>query len=387
MCLIVCDPVKRILIGVTIDEQLQYRQALPQALVARGWEVHLVSEDGQRLRAFADQRGVFVHPMAMRRQPSPAHDLAALISWIRLIRRVRPDVTMIGTPKAALLGNLAAAICRVPRRIHDLLGLRAEIATGLGRSILLALERFTAARATEVLVVGESLRARVIELRIASATKSVVLGHGSADGVDIDRYNRLSADQRGIGTLRGQLDLDPLKPTIGFVGRLARDKGLPELADALKRLRDRGLEVEVLIVGRVDDRSGYLEQLEASGQRIISAGYQFDPAPYYTVMDAFCLPSLREGLPNVVLEAMAAGAVVVASDATGNVDLVRPGSTGYLVPRRSAGELADALEAAVRDIERSERYSAAALAMVAEHFDSRDVRDRILRYLTSSTAS
>jgi glycosyltransferase involved in cell wall biosynthesis len=374
---------RRILIGVTIDDSLQFHIGLPAALVKDGWDVHVVSGPGRRIDALVAVDGITTHVLPMHREPSLVHDVRALIRWITLIRRVRPDVTLIGTPKAALLGNIAGRLCRVPRRIYNLLGLRVETATGLLRRVLLAMERSTVRGSTEVLAVSKSVKHQAHALGLAPEEKVVVLGEGSCNGVDVDRYRTIAMDEAQRRDLQAEFSVDTTIPVIGFVGRLTRDKGLSELAGALRLLAEQDCEVQLLVVGGVDDESGLaaLNQLKMTGQRIVATGYQPDPAPFYALMDVFCLPSLREGLPNVILEAMASGTLVVASDATGNIDLVQNGVTGLLVSRGSATELAVALQNGIRRDSDTELMASNALGRVASFYDTVDVQARIRSFL------
>jgi len=367
---------RRILIGVTIDDSLQFHAGLPESLVEDGWDVHVVSGPGRRLESLRSTRGVTVHPLSMAREPNIGQDIAALWKWIRLIYRVRPDVTLIGTPKAALLGTLAARAFGVPYRVYELLGLRMETSRGPSRLVYRAMEWLTATSAHEVIAVSESLRTLAIELGITTRARSSVLGSGSCNGVDTERFRHVSEDSVRSEALARDLGIDGRVPVVGFVGRLTRDKGLPELAGALRILHESGVTIQLLVVGTVDDSSGHvaLDQLSRTGQKVIAAGYQDDVAPFYALMDVFCLPSLREGLPNVILESMASRTIVVATDATGSRDLVENGISGYLVSLGSELELAEALRKAVLDRAASERMAQSALLMVEGRYITRDVQ-------------
>ena len=112
---------------------------------------------------------------------------------------------------------------------------------------------------------------------------------------------------------------------------------------------------------------------------MIAAGYQVDPSPFYTLMDVFCLPSLREGLPNVILEAMASGTVVVASNATGNVDLVVEGETGFLAETGSPTSLAEAIERSLAT--KHVAVARRARRFVAENYGVTRVQGLIRAYL------
>lgn len=99
---------RRIIIGVTIDDSLQFHSGLPEALVRDGWDVHIVTTPGRRSEQLRNVHGVTVHELVMDREPCLRRDVHALLRWLVLMRRIAPDSTFIGTPKAALLGNLAA---------------------------------------------------------------------------------------------------------------------------------------------------------------------------------------------------------------------------------------------------------------------------------------
>src|SRR5690606_32449121 len=103
--------------------------------------------------------------------------------------------------------------------------------------------------------------------------------------------------------------------------------GLSVLAAAGEMLQKRGIQHQLLFVGGIDESAG---AATASFDGAIQTGHVADPRDYYAVMDVLCLPTLREGFPNVVLEAAAMGLPVVTTDATGAVDSVRDGATGWL---------------------------------------------------------
>ncbi|TFD37922.1 glycosyltransferase family 1 protein [Cryobacterium sp. TMT1-19] len=376
---------RRILIGVTIDDSLQFHTGLPEALVDDGWDVHIVAGRGRRSDGLRDIRGVTVHPLEMRRTPNPSSDLVSFTRWIHLMMVIRPDVTFIGTPKAALLGNVAARIMRVKRRIYVLHGLRLETSTGLSLRMLRIVERLTARSAHETLSVSKSLEALAVRTGMVSKKSAIVLGGGSCNGVDIARFAAVSSDEERISALALEIGLDRSLPTVGFVGRLTRDKGLPELAGAFALLHAEGLAVQVLIVGGIDDESGRvaLAELNRTGQKVIAVGYRTDTALFYPLMDVFCLPSHREGLPNVLLEAMASRVVVVGTNVTGIVDLLEDQVTGYLVDRGSERQLADALRDAIQNPSHAVELADAAFKFVKTEFDTRRVQALIREYLTS----
>lgn len=134
-----------ILLGVTSDQSLVLLRGFPDYLRSMGWEVHVVCSPGQLLETLGASGSVSCHSLTMARDPAPFADLKSLYAWVQVLRRVRPDVVSVGTPKAALLGSVSAWLCRVPMRTYLVRGLRLEAVAGPGRHVLSALERLTCA--------------------------------------------------------------------------------------------------------------------------------------------------------------------------------------------------------------------------------------------------
>jgi glycosyltransferase involved in cell wall biosynthesis len=158
---------------------------------------------------------------------------------------------------------------------------------------------------------------------------------------------------------------------LGFVGRLTRDKGIPELVESFLRLRDQFPNLRLLLLGateQTDPLDDSTSRVLATHPHIILPGLMPDPAPYYALMDVFVLASHREGLPNVVLEAYAAGKPVVAAQATGTVDAVRHGETGLLFPIGDVAALVRCLQRLVRDKRLAKTFGAAAQELVKRDF-------------------
>lgn len=367
---------RRIVLGVSADVSLVLMDGLPAFLAGKGFEVHVVSSPGERSDRLRNEASeVHVHAIPMPRRPAPGRDLVSLVAWIRLLRSVQPDTVMVGTPKAALLGIVAAWMTRVPDRIYLLRGLRLETTRGAQRAILTALERLVFTLSTRSLAVSASLAAEALRLHLVEKDHIGVLGRGSSNGVDLSRFEtQVNADERA--RLRAALGLADV-PTIGFVGRLTRDKGLSALAVAQAELDADGLAHQVLVVGPVDD-------LRTAQDDVVSAIYTgsvADTSLYYHLMDVLCLPTMREGFPNVVLEAAASGIPTVTTTATGAIDSVVDGETGLIVQSGDSSALAGALRRILSDDELRTRLGRQARAWVESDFDRHDVWALIEDYL------
>ena len=259
-------------------------------------------------------------------------DVVALIRIWCLLRRVKPDIVEFSTPKAGLLGILAARFCGIPVRIYLLRGLKLETSRGLRRFLLLLAERITSGNADLVICNSRSLRKRALAIGMAPASKLVLLGGGSSNGVNLARF------APGHSSVRKEFEIPYDASVIGFSGRLTADKGLPELIEAFAAILRHVPDAYLLLVGWFDGAEDALKcevRVRIEGHpRIICTGFVEDTAPYYRAMDLMVLPSWREGFPNAVLEAAATGIPVIATQCTGSSDAVIPEVTGLLVPAR-----------------------------------------------------
>jgi glycosyltransferase involved in cell wall biosynthesis len=309
----------------------------------RGWDVHLVTSPGPLLDTVAERERVTTHALQMHREIRPVADLVALLRWLRLLVRLRPDVVNVGTPKAGLIGSIAAWLTRVPVRVYVMRGLRLEGArTSRERAVLWMAERLSVRLATEVICVSESLRDEASALRLfGRGDKPVVLGKGSSNGVNAERWDEgFAAVDRDAVRSEWQVASDDL--VVGFVGRIAYDKGVGGLLEAYEAVDDP--RMRLLLVGPVEDE-GLRSDIKRLGDRVIHIDWTLDLYSVYVGMDVLCLPTLREGFPNVVLEAALAEVPCITTTATGARDSVVPGETGWLVAPENAQQLADALRA------------------------------------------
>ncbi len=355
-----------IVVGVTDSQTCMVLGPRLRALREAGFKVTLVAGPGELLERTAASEGVEAVAVPMKRGLAPFADLLSLVRLWLLLGRLGPEMVEFSTPKAGLLGSLAALLRGVPRRIYVLRGLRLESATGLNARAMLIGERISAACAHVVLCNSLSLREKALELGVARPAKLKLLGDGSSIGVDTRRYSP------GPSDVRERLGLGSEAQVIGFVGRLTRDKGVPELFEAFHAILDVMPAATLLLVGWFDESEDALGwDLRARIQnhpRIHMTGYVRDTAPYYRAMDLMVLPTWREGFPNVVLEAAATGIPVVTTLSTGSRDSVVPEVTGLLIPPGLPEAISEAVLKLLRDPERRQRMGKSARAWVQQHY-------------------
>ncbi len=352
--------------GVTHPQTCLVLSARLRTLRDAGFRVILVSSPGDLLWATAARERVEPIAIPMRRGIAPLADLVSLYRLWRLLGFRRPDLVEFSTPKAGLLGTLAAKLSRVPRRVYMLRGLKLETCTGFKRLVLLYTERLASACASVVLCNSQSLRSQALALRIAPARKLQLLGEGSSDGVDVERFSP------GSSQVRARLGIPREAPLIGFAGRLTRDKGVPDLVKAFDSILRAEPSACLLLVGWFDNSEDALglslRNRIRSHPHVYSTGFVSDMAPYYRAMDVLVLPTWREGFPNVVLEAAASGIPVVTTFCTGARDSVVPSITGLLIPPGDSDAICEAVLQIVRNPQRSRIMGHAARNWVLQHY-------------------
>lgn len=300
-----------------------------------GFDVHLVCSPSSICPALAAREGVTVHPLPMRREPSPLSDLIALYRLRGLLKRLEPSIVNASTPKAGLLGMLASRLAGVEQRIYLLRGLRLETSGWLARQIFSLAERCASASATRVFAVSHSLKHRYLDLGLAANKSVQVLCDGSSNGVDPVRF-AAGSDPGSKASARRRLDLPEDSPLIGFFGRLTRDKGVPDLVRAFQAIvREQVPAARLLLVGSLESGDAVPDPVRdtiASSGVIIHRDFTDQIERYYEAIDVLAFPSYREGFPNVPLEAAAAARPVAGYSVIGTVDAVVDSHTGSLVP-------------------------------------------------------
>ncbi len=187
------------------------------------------------------------------------------------------------------------------------------------------------------------------------------------NGIDLDRLPAFDPDRRGARTALG---FDPVRRLVVQVGRLEEQKDHPTFLAAAARVAARVPDVDFLVVGEGGLRAGLEAIARGLGiaERVRFTGVRHDVPALLAGCDACTLTSLYEGLPNVVIEAMATGAVAVATDVGGARELVVSGETGYVVPVRDVEAVAGAVTAVLADAERARAMAVAARRRIEDGF-------------------
>ena len=330
---------KKIFQLVTVSKSIPLMKGQIEYLRDKGLDVHVVSSEGPEQNTYSSD---ITHVVNMEREISLKNDLKSLMNMIRLFKKEKPHIVNSGTPKAGLIGTLAALITRRPVRIYTVRGLRLETVTGLKYKILYAMEKLAMFCATDIIAVSESLKSKIVELKLAKSNKIKVLGYGSSNGIDIEKFskqfNSIPFDVKEA--ISGHF-------VIGFVGRIVKDKGIKEVVEMFKILQHRNLKVKLLILGnpeKDDSISNDDYQYLLNHEDIVLVGQVSAPVHYFNHMDVLVSPTYREGFANVSLEAQAVEVPVITTRATGAIDTIEDNHTGFLVNVGESVALADKVE-------------------------------------------
>jgi glycosyltransferase involved in cell wall biosynthesis len=286
---------------------------------------------------------VRVRHVDIARKIAPWQDLRALFKLLGFFREIRPSVVHSMTPKAGLLGMLAARLAGVPWRFHTFTGQVWASKTGGARRLLKAIDRLIAALSSRVFADSESQCRFLEHEHVVQRGGVIVLGNGSIAGVDLTRFH---SDTAVRALLRAELDLPDDVPVFVFVGRLVRDKGVFDLVEAFAAANAQHPQWELWMIG--PDEDGILAALQELGAhlkaRIRWFGSTPKPERYMASADVFVLPSYREGFGSVVIEAAACGIPSIAYRIDGIVDAMVDRKTGVFVEKGNVRDLTDAMK-------------------------------------------
>lgn len=360
-------------INLLLRGQLEFMQR-------NGFEVMAVSADGQH-RQFIENSGIPFRQVKLTRKITPFTDLIALVQLIFIMRQFKPHIVHTHTPKAGLLGMIAAWFCCIPVKIHTVGGLPLTEERGIRRILLNLSEKITYACSDKILVNSNALMRFMKDYFKKHASKMYVLANGSTNGIDIDFYSKTPELVLQAQRLREHKQLNAQNFIFGFVGRIVKDKGIEELTLAFRNLVEKYPHTRLLLVGQfeedLDPLSKETIQYLQSSEFVWLAGYQHDVRPWFIAMDAFVFPSYREGFPNVVMQASCMELPCIVSDINGCNEIISHRYSGLVVPFRNSRALSSAMEEIMMDDNRNE-YGRRAREWVKKKFEQRIVWKSLL---------
>lgn len=326
-------------------------------MASNGFDVKGVSSEGEELREVHENEGIAVEATTMSRKITPFQDLKSLWEMWNFLRKEKPQIVHTHTPKAGIIGMLAARLAGVPHRLHTVAGLPLMEATGTKRKILNFVEKLTYSSATRVYPNSKGLYDFILQNNFTQSNKLKIIANGSSNGIDTAFFSPDQVTEIERVTLREKLNIQPDDFVFVFVGRIVSDKGINELIKAFSELQavenNEPTGIKLLLVGGLENDLDPLnsETLAEINQNkdIISVGFQQDVRSFFAIADALVFPSYREGFPNVVMQAGAMGLPSIVSDINGCNEIIIEGENGLIIPPKNVEKLKEKMLTLAKD--------------------------------------
>jgi glycosyltransferase involved in cell wall biosynthesis len=344
----------------------------------QGFEVSAVSARGPYAPALTAHGIRHIHWPHVTRTWDPAADVRAFFALLNILRREQFDLVHTHTPKAGILGRVAARTSGVPCVVSSIHGFYATPEDPLTKRIpVLALERIAARFSDLELYDSKEDLAWARRIGIVNGSRSVFLGNG----VDLSRFDPSAVPESRLAALRKELGLPEEALVVGAVGRMVAEKGYREFFAAAREVRRSIPETRFLVLGAPDSEKADAirqDEIERARQDVIFLGWVDDVRDLLALMDVFVLPSWREGQPVSAIEAAAMGKPMILTDIRGCREVARDGMEALVVPPRNTQRLTAAIALMLRDGALRYRLGNAARALAIARFDERKVIDKLI---------
>lgn len=349
--------------------------------MAQYYDVLAISS-GNGLDDVLSEQGIKGYRVEMTRAITPVRDLIALSQLVIIFIKERPDIVHTHTPKAGLLGMLAAWITRVPVRLHTVAGLPLLVTTGVKKEVLKFVEKLTYSCATKVYPNSFVMGDIITKLHLLPTNKMKVIAYGSSNGIDTSYFSKLNVPlSRDV--IREQLQITEEEFVFIFVGRIVKDKGINELIHAFLRLQKVNSLVKLILVGpfekELDPVNPEVEREIMNNKSIIFLGFQKDVRPYFIASDLLVFPSYREGFPNVVMQAGAMDLPAIVTDINGCNEIIHDGVNGVIIPPKNEDKLYLAMAELYGNRNKSQEMGNNARSLVIKRYEQNKVWNAILK--------
>lgn len=337
-----------------------------------GFEVLMVSSDGKEWPDLLANEKCRNKIIPMTRQITPFKDIVSLWRLYRLFRKEKPAIVHSHTPKAGLLAMLAAKFAGVKIRIHTIAGLRFMTATGTKRRILVFMEKLTARAAHHVWPNSYSLLAYIKKNKLVKEAKLEVMGHGSSNGVNLNRYSATALTPEKLEEIKRQVGYDPHYRYLLNMGRIVRDKGIDEVLKTFSIVQKKDPTLKLIVLGAFEDDldpvSEEAKQILKTHPAVIHIDWSDHVEYFMHIADMLIHASYREGFPNTLLQAGAMNCPIICTKIEGSVDIVTHGETGLIFQPGNAEDLLEKLSYGLAHPDEMKKFAVNLRQKVEEKF-------------------
>lgn len=355
------------------------------------YEMHLICSDGANLEGLVQKHNIKSKVVQINRSITPWQDFKSLIAICKYIRKNKIDVIICHQEKGNLLGQTAGFLMRVPVRIILSHGILYETMTGIKRELIRLQDKMVSRMSTNVICVSYFVKEKRIKDGVDKPEKSIVLGHGSCNGIDtVNKFNPNLISIEETNRLREKYEINKDDFIIGFCGRLVKDKGIVEMIQAFIELKNKHPErvIKLFVVGGLEQRDALPQEIVSfilSSKDVVFSGSvpYAEIQKFYTLMNVLVLPSHRDGLGLAPLEAQAMSVPAIVSKHTGCRETIVEHETGEyvdLIPESVCEKMEIFL-----DKEYAKKIGAKGRCFVEKFFDVSIVNENLVKYLNTVT--
>lgn len=351
---------------ISVRGQMRYMQA-------NGFDVTMISSPGPEVEEVikAEQCPHIAIPIS--RKITPVADLKTIYSLYRVFRKHKPHIIHSENLKANLLGMIAGWLARVPVRIQTMAGLVSPNVPGIKGRLIRWSEMISFRFASNVWPNSRSSLQYMLDTKMINAKKATVIGAGSSNGVDLEKYNRLSIDQVRLEEIKKTVQYNPGERILLFAGRVVKDKGIQELLAVFVSLQQQIPALKLVILGPAEDE---LDPVDPAAKNeintnpsIVHISWTDEVEYYFALAELFVFPSHREGFPNVLMQAGAMQVPVVCSSIIGNIDIVDDKVSGLWHEVKNQQSLQEAVLYALQHPREMKQMADKLYKKMLDHYD------------------
>ncbi len=346
------------------------------------YKVIAVSSEKDYLERIGKREEVETFHVEMTRKITPIHDLISVVKMYFFLKKIKPFIVHTHTPKAGIVGMLAAKLARVPIRLHTVAGLPLMETTGTKRKVLDWVEKQTYNCATKIYPNSNALRDIITQNQYCASEKLHVIANGSTNGIDTTHFDASLFSGEETSNLKKKLGIQSTDFVFIFVGRIVADKGINELLAAFSQLNKEVNKVKLLLVGPLEQDLNPLsfETIKEidTNSNVISVGYQNDVRPYFAISNCLVFPSYREGFPNVVMQAGAMNLPSIVTNINGCNEIIIDNQNGLLIPVKDENAVLQAMKKTHSDTDLCLKLQHNARQLIVSRYEQHVVWNAIL---------